>query len=155
MAFFLCNTEAEAGQDKAGVVSMAKEAAGKVFGTFGQTKIVEDMFHQIRVKETVPGVQKKHLTLPKQLQVAHTAKVLQEHGWPEREEGLEGGAPKWSDGWFLPHTLKMSVDCSNLNQGTSNWPSYTPQSSLGLIALQDLLRDCHSKGPLDQDAMAQ
>eukprot|EP00974_Lingulodinium_polyedra_P082830 8021771-Lingulodinium_polyedra.AAC.1 len=51
------------------------------------------MFHQIQLKETAPGVQKKHLVLPKQVQVARAAKVPQEHGWPEREEGFEGGAP--------------------------------------------------------------
>eukprot|EP00974_Lingulodinium_polyedra_P024965 2414473-Lingulodinium_polyedra.AAC.1 len=85
---------------------MAKEGVKLAFSSFGQTKVVEDLFHQVRLKETKPGAERKKLSLQAQLQVARTAGVLKSHCWPESPDSQPGVAPKWDEGWFQAHNTK-------------------------------------------------
>ena len=95
LAFLLCDPTS--GHDKAAAVDMAKQAVRLTFSSFGHTKVVEDCFHQVRLKEQKPGVEKRKLSLASQLQVCHSAKVLEAHGWAERQDGVPGPAKKWDD----------------------------------------------------------
>lgn len=152
LAFLLCDPKA--GVDKETAVCWAKAAVGQVFSTFGGTKVVEDNFHQLRLKESKPGVQKRKLPLNKQLQTAQTAGTLTEHGWAELELSGEGTDATWDNDWCYPAKHVPSLDTSPLEAAAAKWPSYTPQSSLGLVGLLHLLRTENAKGPLNQDRLA-
>eukprot|EP00974_Lingulodinium_polyedra_P092279 8941559-Lingulodinium_polyedra.AAC.1 len=54
---------AEAGESEEAVLAVGREMAAKVYGRFGQSEVVEDQFHQLRLAETQPGGAKQRLSI--------------------------------------------------------------------------------------------
>ena len=131
----------------------AVQVALDLFGGWGQTKVVEDNFHDLREHEQ-RATASRQLHLARQLVISSSKGKLQEHGraaWqtqpgPSRQHRL---APDT----FLPQQHKPSVNYEDLHS-RATWPAYSPQSSAGLPALLALLRDLHAADDLASAKLA-
>lgn len=126
------------------VLAEGAEAASLLFGGWGQTKVVEDNFHCLRSGEQL-HTGTKVLRSRRQVLVASTARTLEQHGRAEVSKAAAGiPVDKLPPTCFTPAKHSPSMSCQDLTHAAT-WPSYSPQSASGLVALLQLARTCDAQ----------
>ena len=139
---------------KAEVVRTLKLFARDVFGSFGQTKIVEDCFQRLR-DWSERAVRNRRMSLVSQWSTARDRQAIALHEREDIDTGPAHDAPMPLDTKKIFHPSKHTPawDLSGLC-GTATWPTLSPQGSGALLAEQHMMISCHEDKCLEQASKA-
>ena len=132
-------------------VEQLHSVSDKIFGGFGQTKVVEDANKEVREKES-RTVANKLVSMVRQWGCLRTKDVIAKHGKGELDPtphgpGVPAEWPEVAKELFTTAQHSPTIDAVSIC-GRRDWSSFSSQTSKGVYATRQLLLECYARDVL-------